>query len=76
MIFTRQKSHHEHSHDRQKLHEYISTADDKKVKAIYTIIESDLNEMYEWWNDKELIAELDLRSDDLKSGKDKGYMIN
>lgn len=59
---------------RQKLHEYISIADDKKVKAIYTIIESDLNEIYEWWNDKDLIAEIDLRSDDLKSGKDKGYL--
>jgi hypothetical protein len=58
---------------RQKLHEYISTADDKKVKAIYTIIESDLNEIYEWWDDKDLIAELDSRSDDLKTGKDKGY---
>jgi hypothetical protein len=33
-----------------------------------------LNEVYEWWNDKDLIAELDLRSDDLKSGKDKGYL--
>jgi hypothetical protein len=33
-----------------------------------------LNEIYEWWNDKDLIAELDLRSDDLKSGKDKGYL--
>jgi hypothetical protein len=57
---------------RQKLYEYISKADDKKVKAIYTIIESDLNEFYEWWNDKDLIAELDQRSADLKSGKDKG----
>ena len=58
------------------MHEYISTADDKKVKAICTIIESDLNEIYECWNDKDLIAELDLRSDDLTSGRDKGYMIN
>ena len=61
---------------RQKLHEYISTADYKKGKAIYTIIESDLNEIYEWWNDKDLMAELDLRSDNLTSGRDKGYMIN
>ena len=59
---------------RKKLSEYIKVADDKKVKAIYTIIESDLNEIYEWWNDQELIAELDRRSDDLKSGKDIGHL--
>ena len=59
---------------RKKLSEYIKVADDKKVKAIYTIIESDLNEIYEWWNDQELIAELDRRSDDLKSGKDNGHL--
>jgi hypothetical protein len=57
---------------RQKLHEYIKIADDKKVKAIYTIVESDINEMNEWWNDESFIAELDKRSSDLKSGKDKG----
>jgi len=58
---------------RQKLYEYIRVADDKKVKAIYTIIESEVNELYEWWNDKDLMAELDRRSADLKHGKDKGH---
>jgi hypothetical protein len=58
---------------RQKLYEYIRVADDKKVKAIYTIIESDVNEVYEWWNDKDLVAELDSRSANLKNGKDVGY---
>ena len=59
---------------RQKLFEYISTADDKKVRAIYTIIENNLHvEDYEWWSDKQLIEQLDRISADLKSGKDKGY---
>ncbi len=58
---------------RQKLYEYIRVADDKKVKAIYTIIENDVNELYEWWNDKDLMSELNSRSLDLKSGKDKGH---
>ena len=57
---------------RQKLSEYIKVADDKKVKAIYTIIESEINEMNYWWNDEHFIAELDKRSSDLKNGKDKG----
>ncbi|MDB5003253.1 MAG: hypothetical protein JWQ34_1478 [Mucilaginibacter sp.] len=58
---------------RQKLYEYIKVADDDKVEAIYTIIKDDVNIPYEWWNDDELVAELDRRSADLKSGKDKGF---
>ncbi|MDP2335279.1 MAG: addiction module protein [Bacteroidota bacterium] len=57
---------------RQRLYEYIKVADDKKVKAIYTIVESEINEMNEWWNDENFIAELDKRTSDLKSGKDQG----
>lgn len=29
---------------------------------------------YEWWNDEEMMAELDRRFDDLKSGKDPGIL--
>ena len=57
---------------RQKLHDYIDTAENDKVDALYTILEHDVEEPYEWWNDEELCAELDRRSADLKSGKDKG----
>jgi len=32
-------------------------------------------ERYEWWNDEEMMAELDRRSEDLKSGKDKGITL-
>ena len=59
---------------RQKLYEYIKVADDKKVEAIYTIVKEEINEPYEWWNDDELIMELDRRSTDLKSGKDVGAL--
>ena len=57
---------------RKKLSEYIKVADDKKVKAIYTIVEREINEMDQWWNDKNLIDDLNSRSADLKSGKDIG----
>ncbi len=57
---------------RQRLSEYIKVADDKKIKAIYTIIENDINEMNNWWNDERFIVELENRSSDLRSGKDKG----
>jgi putative addiction module component (TIGR02574 family) len=32
-------------------------------------------ERYEWWNDEEMIAELDRRSADLRSGKVKGVSL-
>lgn len=32
--------------------------------------------MNQWWNDEQFIAELDKRSADLKSGKDKGISWN
>jgi hypothetical protein len=33
-------------------------------------------ERYEWWNDEDMMAELDRRSADLKSGKDPGISWN
>ena len=34
--------------------------------------ENENSEPYEWWNDEEMMAELDRREADLKSGKDPG----
>jgi hypothetical protein len=61
---------------RQKLYEYIKDADDEKVEAMYhTILNDDTNEHFEWWNDGELVAELERRSTALKSGEDKGFTL-
>jgi hypothetical protein len=57
---------------RQKLYEYIRSADEKKIKAIYTIVEGDIEQVNEWWKDDKLVAEIEQRSADLKSGKDSG----
>jgi len=37
---------------RQKLHKYIEIADDKKIQAIYTMIEDDLTDKVNWWEDE------------------------
>ena len=57
---------------RQKLYEYIRFADDEKVKAFYTIIGPETNKTTEWWEDKELIAELDRMDAAMDSGEDEG----
>ncbi len=56
---------------RQRLYEYIRVADEKKVKAIFTMVEDELED-HDWTKDKAFLAELDRRSADLKSGKVKG----
>jgi hypothetical protein len=57
---------------RHKLYDYIRIAEDKKVRAIYTMLEEEIEEVYDYWNDKNFTAELERRSAGFKSGKVKG----
>lgn len=61
---------------RHKLYDYIRVADDKRLNAIYTLLESDINEATEWWKDKLFVTELDRRFDALEAGTDKGFTID
>lgn len=55
---------------RQQLHNYLEVADDRKVKAIYTMMENEIKEStFEY--SKELKADLDERYEAYKSGKEK-----
>jgi hypothetical protein len=56
---------------RQKLFDYIRVADDKKVKAIYTIVENEIQEESTIWTD-EFLEELNKRTAEFESGKIKG----
>jgi len=59
---------------REKLHEYINTADDKQIQAIYNIFEDQIvSEPYDWSKDKEFVAELDERVRRYEAGIDKGH---
>ena len=57
---------------RSKLYDYIRIADDKKLHAIYNLLEHEIEEKAEWWKDPKFIAELDARSEEMRSGTVKG----
>ncbi len=58
-----------------KLYDYIRVADDKKLHAIYNLLENEIEETSEWWKDKSFVAELDRRHEALESGADKGFSV-
>ena len=43
---------------RDKLYDYIRVADDKKLMAIYTMLEDTITEDLEWWRDNAVVEEL------------------
>jgi putative addiction module component (TIGR02574 family) len=55
---------------RKKLRDYLEIADDKKIKALYAIMEDDIEESVGEYSDK-FKKELDRRYADYKSGKSK-----
>jgi hypothetical protein len=60
---------------RHKLYDYIRLADDKKLSAIYNLLEGEIEETNEWWKDKGFVEELDKRYEALENGSDKGFTI-
>lgn len=61
---------------RDKLYDFIRVADDKKVKAIYMMLEDEIKEEIAWWEDKKLVKELDRRYDAWEAGKERGYTLS
>jgi len=57
---------------RQKLADYLCYADDKKIKAIYTMLEEEIDQSYDRWKDKAFVKEMDKRMADMGSGKVQG----
>ena len=61
---------------REKLYDYIRIADDKKIKAIYMMLEDQIAEELEWWKDVHFSADLEKRYNAWKKGEDKGFSKN
>ncbi len=55
---------------RQQLHNYLELADDRKINALYTIIEKDIQENEFEYSD-DLKAKLDKRYSEYKNGSAK-----
>jgi hypothetical protein len=60
---------------RDKLYDYIRVADDKKIKAIYMMLEDEITEQTEWWKDSAFVSELEMEYEAWNSGKDKSYSL-
>jgi hypothetical protein len=58
---------------RQKLHHYIENAEEKKLQAIFTIFEDEINEYYDHWHNEEFFNELHEREQAYLSGTSKTY---
>lgn len=53
---------------KEKLHEYINMADDRKIEALYTMVEQDIVEKYDLWEDEEFLNEMNDRLKKYESG--------
>ncbi|MGQ0738665.1 MAG: hypothetical protein ACT4OJ_06355 [Bacteroidota bacterium] len=60
---------------RNKLYSYLRVADEKKINAIYNLLEDEIEQTSKWWEGKKFLTELDSRDKSLTSGKDKGVTV-
>lgn len=61
---------------RQKIYDYIKVADDKKVKAIYTMLEENIEQSFEPLDDENILKEVERRSAEYKKDKSKAMSWN
>ena len=60
---------------REKLTEYIKVADERKLTAIYTLVEDEIEADYNWWEDKAFVAEMEEDVRKIESGEEKAYSM-
>jgi len=60
---------------RERLYDYIKSADDDKIKNIYALFEDQMAPAIDWSEDEEVVAELDERYRRWEQGIDKGVSM-
>jgi hypothetical protein len=61
---------------RNELCEFIRIADEKKINALYELLEQDIEAKKGWWLDTNIVEELEDRYNALESGIDKGVSLD
>ena len=61
---------------RQKLHHYIENAEEKKLQAIFTMVEDEINEYYNHWDDEDFVNELHQREQSYLNETAKTYSVS
>ena len=62
----------ETSEIKKKLHDYIETAAEDKLKAIYLVLESDVESVHNHQNDSGFVAETESRTKEPEAGTASG----
>jgi hypothetical protein len=60
---------------RERLCDYIKVADDKKIKAIYTLVEDEITPVTDWSEDEDFVAELNERVRRFETGIDHSLSL-
>jgi hypothetical protein len=60
---------------KERLYDYIRVADDKKIKAIYTLVEDQIVPKSHWSQNEEFVAELNERVRRYEAGLDPGFSV-
>jgi len=60
---------------RERFYDYIRVADDKKIEAIYTLLEDQIIPGNHWSEDEKFVAELDERVRRYEAGIDPAFSI-
>jgi hypothetical protein len=60
---------------REKLHHYIENAEEKKLQAIFSMVEDEIKETYSFWDDEDFIAVLHEREQAYLNGTSKVYTV-
>lgn len=59
---------------RERLQRFIETAEEKKLAAIYTLVEDEIMQQNHW-EDESFVAEMEERYQDYKTGKSKSVSL-